>query len=179
MLSTDGALLAASLEDGALRSDDGGRTWRGWNFGLLDWRVNALCDGQGAIWAGTDCGLFRSDSAGRSWRDVPAFDDSPILSLARAAGGALLIGTEACQLFRLASPDGTRRLVYRADAPLNAIRVHGCRIALPQGKTVMLARNDGGFAATQCTDATAIAWLNDSQLLVGTEAGLVSFCDAI
>ena len=129
--------MAATLEDGVLRSDDGGITWRGWNFGLLNWRVNALCrDAQGAIWAGAESGLFRSDTDGRSWQDQADFADTTILSLAATEAGRLWLGTTNGALHCRHSPDADWTLVQRWQSPINAICAFGERIAVLYGGTV-------------------------------------------
>jgi photosystem II stability/assembly factor-like uncharacterized protein len=97
------------MEDGFLRSGDGGRRWESWNFGLLD--LSVLCLGVSPnfaddqiVFAGTESGIFRSTNGGRAWRELAstvAF--SPIISLAIsprfADDGTLYAGTEAHGLF--------------------------------------------------------------------------------
>ncbi len=79
----DGALLAASAEDGIFASTDRGVTWRGWNFGLIDLNVNALAWATPALaFAGTESGIFRSRNGGRAWRALPfPMDLAPVISL--------------------------------------------------------------------------------------------------
>ncbi|MBN1287600.1 MAG: hypothetical protein JXB47_19520 [Anaerolineae bacterium] len=108
----DGVILAGTMEDGIFRSGDRGRLWQAWNFGLLDLRVLCMvvsptfADDE-TIYVGTESGLFRSTNGGRAWREVDFdIDLAPVLSLALAPGGALLVGTEACGLHR--SNDGGR-----------------------------------------------------------------------
>ncbi len=111
----DGALLAASLEDGVFASSDRGLRWQPWNFGLID--LAALCLALSprfmedeTVFAGTETGLYRSANGGRAWRmtDFPS-ECAPVLCLAHfhdphTGASALYAGSETQGLF--ASPDG-------------------------------------------------------------------------
>lgn len=83
-----GVALAGTLEDGVLRSDDGGRRWKSWNFGLLDIRVLALAtsptfEGDGTVFAATPSGVYRSTNGGRAWREAGfPTGAGPVISLA-------------------------------------------------------------------------------------------------
>jgi photosystem II stability/assembly factor-like uncharacterized protein len=93
----DGTLLAATVQDGILRSIDRGMNWTGWNFGLYDSNINALTflDSQ-IVFAGTQSGIFRSSNAGRSWRDLDfPMDLAPVVCLAISREGTIHAGTEA------------------------------------------------------------------------------------
>ncbi len=79
----DGALLAASAEDGIFASTDRGVSWRAWNFGLIDLNVNALAWATPElVFAGTESGIFRSRNGGRAWRALPfPMELAPVISL--------------------------------------------------------------------------------------------------
>ena len=71
----DGVVLAATAEDGVLRSGDRGASFETWNFGLLDLEVVALTlsphfGHDGIALAATPTGLYRTTNGGRSWREV-------------------------------------------------------------------------------------------------------------
>lgn len=105
----DGVALAATMEDGVLRSSDHGSSWIIWNFGLLDLEVLSLAISPDygedeTLFAGTQSGLFRSTNGGRAWRECTlpgAFD--PVLALAISPAYAkdqtLWAGTESGNLF--------------------------------------------------------------------------------
>jgi photosystem II stability/assembly factor-like uncharacterized protein len=84
----EGLVLAATLEDGVLRSTDHGKSWTGWNFNLLDRTVLCLeisppLSDNHTVFAGTESGLFRSVNGGKSWREILLpFGNDPILSMA-------------------------------------------------------------------------------------------------
>ncbi len=133
----DGTVFAGTSEDGVLVSRDRGRSWAGWNFGLIDLQVLCLAISPSfavdeTIFAGTASGVFRSTNGGRAWREVPLpIQPDAILSLGMSACFAqdltIYVGTENCGL--LASRDGGRQwqLTSRAtcEAPVNQILVTG------------------------------------------------------
>jgi len=106
----DGALFAATLEDGVFRSADRGTHWAAWNFGLLDLNVLALAVSphyalDETLFAATESGIFRSTNGARAWREVDFPTHwAPVLSLALSPNYAddatLFAGSEAHGLFR-------------------------------------------------------------------------------
>jgi photosystem II stability/assembly factor-like uncharacterized protein len=101
----DGVALAGSMEDGVFVSEDFGKTWNAWNFGLLD--QNILCitlspdfTHDKCVFVGTETGIYTSKNRGRSWRamNFPT-DCSPVLSVAVSptypVDGQIWAGTEA------------------------------------------------------------------------------------
>lgn len=96
----DRLALCATLEDGVLRSSDGGHNWERWNFGLLDQQVYCISFADtGRVYAGTASGVFESRSDGRSWQETGFhMEAAPVISLAISstfsADQTLYVGTE-------------------------------------------------------------------------------------
>lgn len=111
-------LLAATLGDGVLRSDDGGYTWTPANFGLAGTEVSALVTGpNGMVLAGTDAGICLSDNAGRAWRPCPC-TETAIAALARCPDGTVVAATEDGGT--LHSADGAHAWAHGGPAPRDA-----------------------------------------------------------
>ena len=74
----DGVVLAGSMEDGVFVSEDHGKNWNAWNFGLLDQNIFCIVLSSGFIhdkrvYVGTESGIYYSKNRGRSWRqETPA-----------------------------------------------------------------------------------------------------------
>lgn len=86
-------LLAATVGDGVLRSEDGGRSWVGSSFGLTDREAVTLAVNAttGTVLAGTSGGLFRSHKAGRAWRRSPAIRDAVAAATYCPDGTAIVV----------------------------------------------------------------------------------------
>jgi photosystem II stability/assembly factor-like uncharacterized protein len=105
----DGVALAGSMEDGVFVSEDHGKSWNAWNFGLLDQNIFCIAmspdfSHDKCVYAGTESGIFYSKNRGRSWRAINfPHDYSPMLSLALsptyAFDGVIWAGTESNGLF--------------------------------------------------------------------------------
>jgi photosystem II stability/assembly factor-like uncharacterized protein len=79
--ASDHTLIAATLANGLVRSNDGGHTWTNASFGLNSLEVTALSWISGAtVLAATSDGIYRSGDAGRGWRLVHADDELEIES---------------------------------------------------------------------------------------------------
>lgn len=106
----DNIALAATAQDGVLRSTDGGVTFHAWNFGLLDLHINALVmspdfANDATVFAATDNAVFISTNSGRAWRELPLpAEAAPVIALALRDNGALLVGTEGAGLWTAAAP---------------------------------------------------------------------------
>lgn len=96
----DRIVFAASLEDGVLRSEDGGAAWHAWNFGLLDHQVYSLAvNNENHLYAGSSSGLFFSRNSGRAFTEIRLpCGYVPVLSLA-ALEDVILVGTEGAGLW--------------------------------------------------------------------------------
>jgi photosystem II stability/assembly factor-like uncharacterized protein len=91
----DQTILAATLNNGILRTENGGRKWLTTNFGLQSFEVNALLWNEDkTIFAGTTDGLYRSSNDGRSWRPIRETEGMSIVALAALPGGTLLAALE-------------------------------------------------------------------------------------
>lgn len=108
--ASDNIALAATVQDGVLRSTDGGATFHAWNFGLIDLHVNALLMSpdfahDATVFAATDHAVFISLNSGRAWRElaIPA-SAAPFTALAYGAKGRLLVGTEGHGLWTADAP---------------------------------------------------------------------------
>jgi len=74
--SSDRTIVAATLTNGIVRTNDGGRTWTNASFGLGSLEVTALLWATGAtVLAATSDGMYRSGDAGRGWRCVHADEE--------------------------------------------------------------------------------------------------------
>jgi photosystem II stability/assembly factor-like uncharacterized protein len=109
-VAKDGVLLAATMRDGVLRSDDGGATFHAWNFGLLELAVNAIALSQrferdGHALAATDHAVYLSRNGGRAWRALTLPEDLAPFTAVGFDGEAILIGTESNGLWRMRDLD--------------------------------------------------------------------------
>ena len=99
-------VLAGTMQDGALISDDGGASWQARNAGLFDPDVRAIAVSPSfaadrTVFAATSTGLFRSCNAGRLWRpfgDLP--DHAPVSAMRILTDGVLIAGLEDAGLWR-------------------------------------------------------------------------------
>lgn len=136
----DGIVLAATLEDGVLRSVNRGEGWVAWNFGLLDWHVQCMAVSPDfaqdeTVYIGCDSGLFISHTGGRAWRNLPLPDESaPVSSVSSSPQGpaSLWVGTEAGRLFGY---QGNAFTELRLPAELQGERIHSITA---QGETLIV-----------------------------------------
>lgn len=78
-------VLAGTLREGVLRSEDGGGTWRPASSGLTAPDVTALASSpwfgstwSSLVWAGTEPSMVhQSDDLGRTWQPAPSLADVP------------------------------------------------------------------------------------------------------
>jgi len=108
--ANDGIALAATAEDGVLRSADQGITWHAWNYGLLDLAINAIALSPNfgedeTCFVASDYAVFMSVNGGRAWQELPLSNElGPFATLDVAAGGQLYVGTEGHGLWAAPPP---------------------------------------------------------------------------
>lgn len=77
--ASDRTIVAATMTNGIVRTNDGGRTWTNASFGLGSLEVTALLWITGStVLAATSDGIYRSGDAGRGWRCVHADEELEI-----------------------------------------------------------------------------------------------------
>ena len=175
--AVDRIVLAATAQDGVLRSTDGGASFHAWNFGLIDLHVNALLmspdfANDATVFAATDHAVFQSTNSGRAWRELalPA-EAAPYTALAFGAKGKLLVGTEGSGLWSSAAPYA----VFARESRMPAAEINAL-VSSPRGAHA--ATSDGIFAYTGRTwkrvhaagDALALTAAGDA-VFAGTADG--------
>ncbi len=99
--SVDHTAVAATIENGILRTDDGGLSWTNASFGLENFEVTALAWFTGStVLAATSDGIYRSSNAGRAWRRVYAGEELGIDTIAYLSDKILLATMENGDLLR-------------------------------------------------------------------------------
>jgi photosystem II stability/assembly factor-like uncharacterized protein len=178
--ANDNIALAATAQDGVLRSTDGGATFHAWNFGLLDLHVNALVmspdfANDATVFAATDNAVFISTNSGRAWRELPLPSEAaPVIALALRDSGALLVGTEGAGLWAAAAPYAS----FEPDKKLKADDINALTATIA-------ATPEGVFAHTGRTwkrvseevEVIALAPA-DGRCFAGTAGGEVLVIDA-
>lgn len=175
----DKTLFAATLEDGILRSADGGLSWQAWNFGLLDKQVFCLAINSESVYAGTGTGLFHSHNSGRSWQEVTLPVEDAVLSLGMM-GEYLFVGTETHGLFiSIGGTKSWRQINARGlDTSINQIQVVGGNetvIRVLAGNALMESKDEGKtWQKIRLPSMNAPIML--ATPLVGFSSGLVITC---
>lgn len=173
----DGVVLAATTQDGVLRSIDGGASFFAWNFGLLDLHVNAIAFSPGfsddnTAFAATDHAVFASLNGGRAWRELPVpADAAPFTSLIVDDAHTLVIGTEGHGLWRCPAPHTqVERVEAFKPVEVNALCGGPLTVATTDGIYVQNGKRWRRVSAE--TDAVCLA-RNGAALLAGTvESGV-------
>ena len=106
---TDHTIFAATTEDGVYFSDNGGQSWKTWNFGLFDMNIYDMAVSPNfsknkCVYLGTETGVFLSTNGGCHWKDAGfPMEKAAVLSIAavKMSDGAELVfaGTENNGLF--------------------------------------------------------------------------------
>lgn len=174
--SSQNYLVASTLQDGVLISEDG-KQWRGFNFGLLDWQVLSLAvSPEGKVFAGTESDLFKSSNGGRTWQLQSLPVVSPVLALAHDTS-ALWVGTEAGHILQSDDDGISWEKIATASRSINAITVNDRDdVAVLAGDTVLVFHESRQQVHTSDIDTeniTTLAWQDHQTLLVGTATGIV------
>lgn len=177
-------LLAATLGDGVLRSEDGGYTWVGSSFGLADREVMALAvnPASGTVLAGTGGGLFRSVKAGRAWRRCPAVRDA-VAAATYGLDGTAVVVLEVGKVLR--STDDGETWVSAGEVPRAASAI----AVTPSGLLFVGTMSDGlwlsddrGSTFRQATDAIPVVHClasGPNRLYLGTDTGPMTSGDGM
>lgn len=170
----DGVALAATAEDGVLRSADRGVTWHAWNYGLLDLSINAIAVSPDfgedtTCFAASDHAVFMSINGGRAWQELPIPPQTgPFTSLAivtTSRGVTLYAGTEGNGLWAALAPFETWQRV-------KGVRADEINFVLPGWVATtsgVYAASDGRWRrVSDQPDVVCIASLDDGRLVAGT-----------
>jgi photosystem II stability/assembly factor-like uncharacterized protein len=108
-VGSSGSLFVGTLNNGVLRSLDGGRTWHRSSTGMQDCFVNALAvSNKGTILAGTGRGVYRSTDGGSSWvianKGLPT---ASVCGFAMASTGRIYAAADGGRMFH-SEDDGCR-----------------------------------------------------------------------
>ncbi len=168
----DGVVLAATAQDGVLRSIDGGASFFAWNFGLLDLHVNAIAfspefSEDNTAFAATDHAVFASLNGGRAWRELPVpAGAAPFTSLIVDQARTLFIGTEGAGLWASPAPHTqVQRVEAFKPAEVNALCGGPLTVATTDGIYVLNGKRWQRASAE--TDAVCLT-RNGAALLAGT-----------
>lgn len=172
------SLLLGTMDDGVLISEDKGANWRGWNMGLLDWRVLSLAvTSQEVVYLGTETGLFYSRNGGKSWQETAPDIQSPVLSLL-AFEDDMLVATESGQVLRVSPENDTVTTLFESDNPINALaRSPKNQLAILDDETILVSHDSGESwnpTHTQVDDATTLTWATKKMLVVGNFNGVLA-----
>ncbi|PJF46933.1 MAG: hypothetical protein CUN48_11245 [Candidatus Thermofonsia Clade 3 bacterium] len=170
----DGIALAATAEDGVLRSADRGVTWHAWNYGLLDLGINAIAVSPDfgedtTCFAASDHAVFMSVNGGRAWQELPAsMAAAPFTSLTVATtprGPTLYAGTEGNGLWAAVAP-------YEAWQQIKGLRADEVNFVLPgwaaTNSGIYVASGGRWRRASDQPDVMCMALLDDGTLVAGT-----------
>lgn len=170
--------LAATAQDGVLRSADGGSTWHAWNYGLLDLGVNAIAFSpsfaqDATCFAATDHGIFISTNSGRAWSELPVgMDNGPFTALAlrnkhtqRSTVAELVTSTEGNGVWTAGEP-------FEAWQKMKGLRASEVNFLMPNAAmtTQGIFVADGGKWVKALDEAEGVcaAQLDDGGLMIGT-----------
>lgn len=154
-----GVVFACSIEDGIFRSNDRGRSWTKWNFGLLDLCVLSLAlspkyASDETLFVGTETEVAVSTNGGHSWRELSLPNDAgAVLSLAttrKLQSGSpckLFAGTTSGVWCTDDAQQWTQTYFAESSAPVN--RMYPCNfrghsaLLLSAGDAVIVSFDEG------------------------------------
>ena len=172
----DGIALAATAEDGVLRSADQGVTWHAWNYGLLDLTINAIALSPNfgedeTCFAASDYAVFMSVNGGRTWQELPLpAQAGPFAALDITAEGRLYVGTEGHGLWTAAPPyEAWQQVTVLPADEVNFVQAGWA--ATTAG--VFVARAGAWHIALDRSDVLCLSLLDDGTLVAATaDSGL-------
>jgi ABC-type sugar transport system ATPase subunit/photosystem II stability/assembly factor-like uncharacterized protein len=136
----DQTLLAGTLLNGVLRSNDGGRSWQNGSFGMECLEVTTLLWlSPSLVLAATDDGIYRSRDGGRGWRQVLEGSDDVVTSLTRLADGSLLAVLEGGRVLRASERGEDWSAVTRLSSGLCVL----CLTTTARGTLLLAMGNEG------------------------------------
>lgn len=175
--ASDGIAVAATLEQGIMRTDDGGQTWINASFGLECLEITALLwRGGTTILAATGDGIYRSRDAGRGWKRLPVEGEAEVEALAALPDGTLLAVLANGELLR-SRDDGEH---WSSTQPLPQ-QVQALSLFATQAGTLLLGTLEHGLLRSDDADepwqvvyeqTVHICAQRDGRLYVGTETGV-------
>jgi photosystem II stability/assembly factor-like uncharacterized protein len=183
----DQTAIAATMEHGILRTDDGGRSWTNASFGLESFEVTALAWSFGAtLLATASDGIYRSSNAGRAWRRVYTGEELGIDTIVPLSEKTLLATMESGSLLR--SPDAGIHW-FIDDSGLQDVHILSLLFQPMQDVAVnkrtkellfvgtfergLLRSDDGGKNWETVYDGIALSLLmRDTILYAGTDSGI-------
>ncbi len=146
----DRTIVAATLANGIVRTNDGGRTWTNASFGLASLEVTALIWTTGTtVLAATSDGMYRSGDAGRGWRCVHPDEELEIESFVALPDGTILAVQASGGLLR--SENDGKRWSFD-DADLQDIQISSCSVT-PAG-TLLLGTLERGLLRSENAGAS-------------------------
>ncbi len=182
----DGIGVAATAQDGVLRTADGGASWHAWNFGLLDLAVNAIAlspnfSNDATCFAATDHGVFISSNGGRAWNELPtgmgkgpftsvcihdtSIRSGAMRSTAKSKDASLQIGTEGHGLWTANEP-------YEKWQRVKGLRADEINYLLSGVVTstggVFVAEGNKWAKSLDEENGMCLARLDDGTIIVGT-----------
>jgi len=181
IFARDAVVLAGTEQDGVLRSDDRGQTWKSANPGLLDLAVLGLTCSPSfeidrTVFAATASGVFRSQNAGRTWRALDALPGEPaVQSIAvspeYATRPVILAGTESDGLLRSIDGGATWNTVAAcAGRAVTSMAWSSGRLAAATDVGVMVSVDAGATwrqVGPELGPVLSVTFASDGALLAG------------
>lgn len=182
----DGIGIAATLEDGVLRTSDDGSHWHSWNFGLLDRETLALAvspefAADETVFVATSSGVFRSTNGGRAWRELPFAGEEPDSEDAMPPTGVavtrdmIIVSTEAKGLYYSRDNGATwfKRNAFRSGQTLALATARSQELLLLATPSAIAISEDSGATweriAKPPDSVIAVAVDDSGEVLCGTQ----------
>lgn len=153
-------IYASLLNEGIIRSDDEGQTWRTINNGLLSFSISSLFSDPfdpNTLYAGSiqQRGIFESQDGGDTWRDINGKElfglSISAMTFTKYDGGALIVATDDGRVWAkkrgetewrvIANIPGIGKVVTMAAEPQNGQYIY----AGTSNGTVLRSENGAGF----------------------------------